>query len=174
MVLNLTNCVLQKVLELLERYNMSTAESNQIKLGKLGEKLVAYVLNGQLSNDEYDRNKDMTVLGNSVEVKTQVRYKQYGVFSIKLPNGLGLGLNNLIKCFTVDRLIFVEYDESDIIKIYEMIMQNRKHHIIYTTSKNKAMIGFKIDKMELIHSVASFELADKMRKLSTSTLYTNE
>jgi hypothetical protein len=151
---------------------MTTYDSNQIKLGKLGEKLVAYILNGQLSDDEFDKKKDMTILQDSVEVKTQVRYKQYGVFSIKLPNELGLGLNNLIKCLTVDRLIFVEYDETDFIKIYEMSMKNRKHHIIYTTASNKSMIGFRIDKMDLIDTIECSSLAEKMRKLSTSALYT--
>lgn len=133
---------------------------NKHLLGKLGEDLVASLEHAILSENKFDTVKDMIdSTGKNIEVKTQNRYKGKNLFSINTKSP-----TNIKKCLTVDRLLFVEYDETDIIKIYECVDKNSGYY--YTTKSNIEMFGWPINKMKLLHYYQNKNLAEKMRKLS--------
>ena len=140
--------------------------TNKEKLGDVGEKLVANVLDLTLSENKYDPEKDGIVNGTStlVEIKTQNRHPA-GFFTVNTAYQ-----NQLPKCLKVDRLIFVEYDESNEIKIWEC--HDRTYKIILTRA-GKRMAGWKISDMKLIHIENNLVLAEKMRKLSGAKQFTN-
>ena len=73
-------------------------------LGNYGERIVGEVLRSigfdvVYSDDPYDRNKDMTVNGSTVEIKTQVPFYSEKAFSISA--------KQLRKCNSVDYVVFV-------------------------------------------------------------------
>lgn len=136
--------------------------NNRKMLGDLGEQLVAQLEHAILSENVYDSEKDMIdINGKKIEVKTQNRDHFRKCFSIE-----ALGITNVKKCLTVDRLIFVEYDNTSIIKIFECIDKNSV--FTYTTSSNKKMYGFPISKMKLLYYYDNNELANSMRNLTNS------
>lgn len=143
--------------------------TNQEKLGKLGEELVAEIFDGQLSENKYDSTKDMLVEGKTVEVKTQNRHPN-GSFTIRADHKV-----NFQKCMSVDHLIFVEYDHSDNIKIYEC--DERENYNTVTTrayppeTMARAMICWPISKMQHIKTVADPVLAEQMRSLSNAKAF---
>ena len=139
-------------------------------LGNMGERLVADLLNLKLSDDAYDSRKDATdVYGKTYEVKTQDRHPTKPLLTISAPDGDGKHLVNLLKCLTVDFLIFVEFDSSDIIKVWHC--KDRSTYEIYTTRNGKRMIGFPVDNMKQIFKVQDAELAASMRSHSSSFKY---
>lgn len=155
---------------------MTKQISNQQILGSLGEELVAKFFGIQVNENHYDTEKDLVLPnGETIEVKTQTRHPKKGVFSFKAPStgdssSKALkGLNNVLKCMSVDHLIFIEYDNSDIIKAYSCV--NRKTYTLYTTAApwNLNMIGFPIDKMKPLFQVEDAELAKQMRMYSQSS-----
>lgn len=136
-------------------------ETNQKKLGDLGEHLVAKLENAILSESYYDSTKDMTDSnGKKIEVKTQNRHPYKQCFSIKAS-----GITNVHKCLTVNRLIFVEYDKSDFIKVWECKDRNSNFEYI---ANEKKMIGWPISKMKLIHTIEDKNLSSQMRSLSNA------
>ena len=143
--------------------------SNKVKLGKIGESLVAKFYEIPVNENFYDTEKDLLLEnGETVEVKTQNRYPVKNLFSIRASVDRK-GLNNVLKCMTVDHLVFVEYDKSDIIKLWECT--NRKVYQIYTTSDMRTMIGFPISNMQLLHSYNDPHVAAQMRALSQSSMF---
>ena len=139
-------------------------------LGNLGENLVAKLLNLKLSEDQYDSRKDATdVYGKTYEIKTQDRHPTKPLLTISAPDGDGKHLVNLLKCLTVDYLIFVEFDFSDIIKIW--YCKDRSTYEIYTTRNGKRMIGFPVENMKLIFEVEDADLAASMRANSSAFKY---
>lgn len=145
--------------------------TNKEKLGQIGEKLVANLLNATLSENKYDTVKDMVELnGTNVEVKTQNRHPR-GFFTINVEHKV-----NMNKCLTVDRLIFVEYDASNIVKIFECT--DRSYEFIQTKPTTRepmgrVMAGFPINKMTLLKSIDDAKLASEMRSLSGSKFFSN-
>lgn len=136
---------------------------NKHELGFLGEQLVAKLENAILSENKYDSEKDMVDSKNrKIEVKTQNRHPYKNCFSIKAD-----GLTNVKKCLTVERLIFVEYDKTSIIKIWECF-DNKSSVFNYSTSSGKKMYGWPINRMKIIHTIDDSELSNKMRSLSNS------
>ncbi len=143
--------------------------SNKVKLGKIGENLVASFYNIPLNENFYDKEKDLILPnGETIEVKTQNRYPGKNLFSIRSSMDRK-GLNNILKCMTVDHLIFVEYDKSDTIKLWECT--NRKLYEIYTTSDMRTMIGFPISQMKLLHTYNNPHIAAQMKALSQSSMF---
>ena len=150
--------------------------SKQVTMGTLGEELFIKTFGGVRSGYEFDSDKDiiMEYIVNDeirythVEVKTQCRFPAMGVFSIEdvhLNKNYNIaGVDNIIKCFNVEKLIFIEYDETDVIKFWEC-PQPRKYKK-YTTNKGKKMIGFPISQMTLIHELNDPVWANKIRSLS--------
>jgi hypothetical protein len=136
--------------------------SNKHRLGDIGEKIVARLENAIVSTDRYDTIKDLIDgQGKLIEVKTQNRHPSMGVFSIGADKQ-----TNREKCMNVDRLIFVEYDSSPEIKVWEC--GPRENALRYRTNSMKNMIGWPISEMTLLHTVNSPDLASRMRELSQS------
>ena len=134
--------------------------TNKHILGYIGECLVAKYFGATLSADRFDSEKDMILPdGSSAEVKTQIRYRQLGAFTVKADKS-----TNLNKCLKVDRLFFVEFDWSDKIQIWDCV--DRSYY--KTNTSHGEMICWPIDKMNLLHVKTSSKLAHEMRKLSNS------
>ena len=148
---------------------MSTFKTNEEKLGKLGEDLVASLEDATLSEYKYDSTKDMTQKdGTKIEVKTQNRHPN-GSFTVN-----AMHVTNLNKCLSVDRLIFVEYDATEYIKVYECT--DRKYRLVNTKPtryepEGRIMVCWPINKMKVLAEVHNPELAAEMRSLSNSRLY---
>jgi hypothetical protein len=146
--------------------------TNQEKLGKLGEQLVANMEEATLSEYKYDSEKDMIQSdGTTIEVKTQNRHPN-GCFTVN-----AMHVTNLNKCLKVDRLIFVEYDSSEYIKVYECT--DRKYKLVNTRPtkrepEGRIMVCWPIDKMKLLKTISNSELATEMRNLSNSRLYNKD
>ncbi len=141
--------------------------TNKEKLGKLGEELVVNLLGATSNEDWYDPNGDATLNDLTIEVKTQARHV-YGYFSINTAYK-----NQIRKCAEVDRLIFVEYDNTPIIKVFECPKSARNNYIDYTTKKGLRMRGWYISSMILLASIENPELAAEMRSLSQSAFIKN-
>jgi hypothetical protein len=143
--------------------------TNKELLGKLGEDLVADLLQAELSLYKYDSDKDMTEKdGTKVEVKTQNRHPN-GSFTVN-----AMHVTNLNKCLSVDRLIFVEYDSSDYIKVFECT--DRTYRLINTRPtqrepEGRIMVCWPINKMKKLAEINNPSLASKMRELSNSRNY---
>lgn len=135
--------------------------TNREKLGEIGEKIVEYVLGGIRSDDKYDEIKDIIIDGKCVEVKTQNRHRGNNTFTINLKH-----TTNHKKCMMVDRLLFVEYDNSDYIQIWECM--DRDDYIVFTTSDGRRMLGWNICSMQCIYKIRHQALTSRMRQLSNS------
>lgn len=142
--------------------------NKHVQLGLLGEALVAEHFGVPINENLFDTEKDLVVDGKTVEVKTQNRHPTKSLLTIAAPVG-SLGLNNFAKCFHVDSLIFVEYDSSDTIRIWECV--DRMKYETYITKAGKAMIGFPIERMSLLASYNRPQLASQMRSLSSSSAF---
>src|ERR1035437_9950264 len=84
-------------------------------MGDIGEALICANFGGRLSTNKYDQEKDLIIVatGEKVEVKTQVRYRLKAMMTVQP--------NQLRKCLEVDRLMFVEYDDTDDVRIWECV-----------------------------------------------------
>ena len=147
--------------------------NDNVTMGKLGEQVFLELFGGVQSADEFDKIKDIVLDGRHVEVKAQNRHPTKHVFAIRdayvNEKGNIVGVDNIIKCFSVERLVFVEYDHTSVIKLWECPLPRK--YIKYTTSKQLAMIGFPISQMKLLISHEDAELANKFRALSQSKVF---
>lgn len=139
------------------------------KLGYVGEVLVKTHLGGMLSEKKYDSEKDITHENGTIgEVKAQNRNAKLNVFSIRAPTGTKFK-NQIVKCQTVEKLYFVEYNLSDKYRIYEC--HDRDDVIEYTAYMgydigNVNMIGWPIDKMTILAEIEDAEVCEQMRSYS--------
>lgn len=95
-----------------------TRDERVVKLGDTGENLIVEYFHGKSCNVikssyRFDSEKDMTIDGKTVEIKT--------LFPIYKYNAFCLPLKQSNKCENVDRLIFVEIPKfkDDGINLYE-------------------------------------------------------
>ena len=138
--------------------------TNKEKLGSIGESIVAQLENATLSENKYDSVKDMTTQsGVNIEVKTQNRHPN-GSFTINV-----MYKTNFDKCLNVDRLVFVEYDHTDVIKVFECT--DRTYNIINTKPTQREPMGrmmacFPINKMVKLAEIKDANKASEMRSLS--------
>jgi len=148
------------------------------ELGEIGEELVyTYMVSRgntvAYSENPFDSTKDLIVNGEFVEVKTQCRNRPpLNCFSTqKKPT-------NLQKCMEVKFLLFVEFDDSDTLRIWTPI--DRNHFTDYqanTKDGPKQMRGWYIEPNEIgpgCKCVAEFNLpqmAKRMKALSPSQFY---
>ena len=139
--------------------------TNRRKLGELGEALFCLLEKCERSDDPFDSVKDaIDQNGKNVEIKTQARYASKNLFTIRSDKA-----TNLNKCMTVDRLIFIEFDQTDTIGVFECV--KRQDYTKYTTSNGTPMLGWPIDKMLKLHTIKDKRLVEWMRSLSTSKYY---
>lgn len=135
---------------------------NKRKLGQLGELVVAHLERGVLSNNPFDSTKDMTDINdNDIEVKTQNRWTRLDCFTIPLDKEI-----NFNKCMSVNRLIFVEYDHTDYLQVWECT--DRDNYFTEPT-KNGKRVCWPINKMKLLHKIKTPDLTTKMRQLSQAS-----
>ena len=107
---------------------MNTYKTNKEKMGYLAEQLVFEYFGGEQSTDKYDSKKDGMILDETVEVKCQNRHP-YGYFTVN-----SAWKNQVPKCKTVDRLFFVEYDNSPDAMLWECIDTVSYTHLTLPTT----------------------------------------
>jgi hypothetical protein len=140
--------------------------SNKVRLGEIGEKLVADLVNGVRFTDPYAMNGDLVDSnGSIVEVKTQVRWRVANAFTVDASAS-----NQLPKCLSVDRLMFVEFDSTNKVKIWEAPARGNRDYDIRTTKYGKTMAAFPISSMTLIKTINDSDLASEMRSFSSGTI----
>lgn len=139
------------------------SNKNMEMLGRAGETIVNNYFASEghkvvLSEDQYDRHKDMTVDDLKVEVKTQVPYIYKDMFSIKP--------NQLKKCLNADKVVFVSVPSKKQMhhsdgKVY-VIESKKLQYYPYTTKDGRSMMGIPIrqEGMEKL-----FELTDKQCRI---------
>lgn len=128
----------------------NTEDDQKTRMGQIGETIFSNFCsaNGykiEMAIDPYDSKKDMMVDGLTTEVKTQVPYVYKNAFTFKP--------NQLKKCLTVERLIFVSvpnhktphYSEG---KIYE-IDPKKMQYYSYTARDGRNMIAIPIDQSDM-------------------------
>ena len=140
---------------------MNTYKTNKEKMGYLAEQLVFEYFKGTQSVDKYDSKKDGMIGNETAEVKCQNRHP-YGYFTVN-----SAWKNQVPKCKTVDRLFFVEYDNSPDAMLWECIDRNNTKEII--TRDGRKMVAWPISKMKLI---TTFEgKGDDLREYTSSKIF---
>ena len=140
---------------------MNTYKTNKEKMGYLAEQLVFDYYNGEQSTDKYDSKKDGMILDETAEVKCQNRHL-FGYFTVNTA-----WKNQVPKCKSVDRLFFVEYDNSPDAILWECIDRNDTKEI--TTRDGRVMCGWPISKMKMITTFKG--KGDELRKFTSSKIY---
>jgi len=140
---------------------MNTYKTNKEKMGFLAEQLVFDYYNGEQSTDKYDSKKDGMILDETAEVKCQNRHP-FGYFTVNTA-----WKNQVPKCKSVDRLFFVEYDNSPDAILWECIDRNDTKEI--TTRDGRVMCGWPISKMKMITTFKG--KGDELRKFTSSKIY---
>ena len=138
-------------------------EMNMEKLGKAGEFIISNACTkaGQkviLSEDQYDSKKDMIIDGLRVEVKTQVPFVYKNAFTFKP--------NQLKKCLSVDRVIFISVPNEKIAhhsdgKVY-IIKPDEMKYSKYRTKDGRDMILIPINQPAMKEI---YVLSPKQRKM---------
>lgn len=143
-------------------------------LGKQGELLVGNFFKDlgcvvKLSDNPYDMKKDLIVDGIFVEVKTQTIYRLFplgnGVkvpaFTVDIETAGGkIYHNQLKKCMTVERLIFVARstpnDKEPAVIIYEAApVESRKYYEHRNKKDGRLVAGFLISDMKEIGRITA-------------------
>ena len=140
---------------------MNTYKTNKEKMGFLAEQLVFDYFSGEQSTDKYDSKKDGMILDETAEVKCQNRHP-FGYFTVNTAYK-----NQVPKCKSVDRLFFVEYDNSPDAILWECIDRNDTKEI--TTRDGRVMCGWPISKMKMITTFKG--KGDELRKFTSSKIY---
>lgn len=142
---------------------MNTTQMNEA-LGKTGEHIVkkVFIEEGHtvvMSDDPYDSIKDMTIDGQTVEVKTQMRYVIRNAFTIEK--------KQLKKCMNVDILLFVNVPIDNIIEIYQYM---KKETLFEERVDRRQMICFPIEDLSCVYKGKRKDMAEELRKYCTSIL----
>lgn len=140
---------------------MNTYKTNKEKMGFLAEQLVFDYFSGEQSTDKYDSKKDGMILDETAEVKCQNRHP-FGYFTVNTA-----WKNQVPKCKSVDRLFFVEYDNSPDAILWECIDRNDTKEI--TTRDGRVMCGWPISKMKMITTFKG--KGEELRKFTSSKIY---
>lgn len=121
------------------------------RVGQIGELLVAQLLNGTLSEDKYDMYKDMVLEdGTHVEVKTQARWSAADAFTVYQ----SATDNNIKKCLSVDRLIFVEPSKHGTFRIFECTDRT----FVTRYPRGNTAYTFPVSKMTLLAEITAPDL----------------
>jgi hypothetical protein len=131
----------------------------------IGEEIVAKIFGAKLSENAYDENADMYMPdGTSIEVKTQYPYKNLSTVNV----------NQLPKCLSAHRLIFVIYDETDVVQVLELPQKSKTRFTTYKTKDGRVMAGWPITEMVVIEKIKDAKLAFRFQTLSTSNVLRNK
>jgi len=136
-------------------------------MGAAGEKLVSSFFRGlghsvEESLSTYDSVKDMTIDGETCEVKTQQPFHVENAFTMKE--------NQLTKCINVAKLIFIEVPskDSNVIKMWDAPKEDRKFRTRMTKDGRKMYLLDK-SKMNLLHTFDDNIIVDEVKSFSNST-----
>lgn len=146
---------------------MLSENDKKTKTGELGERLVAryYRANGhnvEESLNLFDHTKDMTIDEETCEVKTQIPWIKEDSFTIKE--------NQVKKCLSVDRLIFVETPSkfnNYQVEIYEFPKEKREPKV-KVTRDNRKMILFEKKKGVLLTTITDDDIVNQFKRYSLS------
>jgi hypothetical protein len=143
---------------------MQKQKTNKELMGQLGEECLAARYDLVLSDDKYDMEKDAKDAdGLNVEIKTQNRHPA-GFFTVNMKH-----TNQVSECMDVDRLMFLEYDNSDTLKVWECPKtDDARRPKMIRTRDGRAMAGWYIDKMELKEEFEDVQLVHMLKELSQS------
>ena len=101
--------------------------------------------------------------GLNVEIKTQNRHPA-GFFTVNMKH-----TNQVTKCMEVDRLMFLEYDNSDTLKVWECPKtDDARRPKMIRTRDGRAMAGWNIEKMDMVEEFEDAELVSMLKNLSQS------
>lgn len=139
-------------------------------LGRAGETIIANYCTsaGQkvvMSVDQYDSNKDMTVDGLMIEVKTQVPFVYKNAFTFRK--------NQLRKCTNADLVLFISVPARDkphhsYGKVY-MIKSEKLQYSDYITKDGREMILIPINQKDMEEFfILTKEECDILQRYSTS------
>ena len=147
----------------------------KVKLGNYGEILLSEILRSQgydvkLSLDAFDKVKDMTVNGATVEVKTQVPWYVQKAFTIQP--------NQYLKCANADFVVFIavpslgltdianrEYDGN----IYTVEPKKVKWRTFQTRhGRQMFLLNIKQEGVTLCHKITDKETLKQLFQLTTS------
>jgi len=145
--------------------------SDMIKiLGEKGEHLVKDFFLSQgceviMSDDPFDREKDMLVDGKKVEVKTEVPYYKEWAVTINSKHK-----NQIKKCLLVDRLIFVVLPTYSMKKEITLMEAPKPNHRFYfnRTFGNRHMHCFPLDDARFLHKITDQSIVNDMLKYNPS------
>lgn len=139
------------------------------ELGSFGESLVAHYFEQRgckvkKSEDWFDDEKDMTVDGQTVEVKTMMPIYKYNAFCIPY--------NQKRKCESVDRLIFVKIpaQPNDPVSIYESIKDedcNRRYDF-YEVFNKEACLFYRLTFLQELVIIHNSDISQHLYNLSPS------
>ena len=154
--------MLKILLWLLSEDKMQKQQTNKEIMGRLGEECLAARYDLVLSDDKYDMEKDAKDAdGLNVEIKTQNRHPA-GFFTVNMKH-----TNQVTKCMEVDRLMFLEYDNSDTLKVWECPKTDEaRRPKMIRTRDGRAMAGWNIDKMDMVEEFEDTELVSMLKNLS--------
>jgi hypothetical protein len=149
-------------------------------IGKQGELLVANFFRScgcivQLSGDDYDMKKDILVNNVCMEIKTQTIYRNFPLadgrkvpaFTVDIETAYGkIYHNQLKKCMTVERLIFVARssrdDEEPCVIIYEAASVGERKCYEHRNKKDGRLVaGFLISEMTEIARITANTMVGK-------------
>jgi len=144
------------------------SEQKMMMTGNLGERLVAHYFRNLghtvvESLDLYDNKKDMLIDGQTTEVKTQQMWHREDAFSVKK--------DQLAKCTSVDRLIFVETpstENGNIVRMWEFPKEKRE---VFTkmTKDGRKMRLYPRSKAELVTIIEDEFIIEQFKKNTLST-----
>lgn len=154
--------------DILKEFNnlikLSHYNTDEAKLGLLGELLIQDIYGGELSEDLFDSSKDLVIKGVEVEVKTQARWKLRNAFTIP---GTSHQIN---KCKSVQELYFVEPGKNFNIRIYKApAVQKRNFKTVYDNYNNKKYI-MPVESLDLIRTCSLKGVWNEMMKYSVTNL----
>ncbi len=142
---------------ILEKINYKEHDSKIV--GDIGEAIIKHHFSANLSENYYDNVKDgYDFFGKSFEVKTQAR--------MHYDHTLSCALSQSKKCLNIDRLIFVEYDDTSYIKIWEVI--NKNNYVRYTTNSGLRKMKWYIKEMISLAVIYNVNVANTLRKYSNA------
>jgi hypothetical protein len=157
-----------------KKHKQQVPEAQKILLGLMGERIVAYLLRKdghavEESLNPFDDQKDMTVDGQPVEVKTQVPYMIEDSFAV-----LPYQLKKLKSCHRVYWLSVPLKREDDLAGvIFEMDMSSEElkaHRVCRIDGQEVVCFPRRQPAMKIVGRVNDPALLDQLRKLSTSYL----
>lgn len=146
-----------------------TRSERILALGDLGERTVLRWFNyhgiqGERTDDWFDAEKDMTVEGKTVEVKTLLPIYMYNAFCLPFKQGP--------KCDEVDRLIFLQIPKNggEALELYESEKdEDGKRDYFKEYFNNEFCRFYRLTSLTKLGTIWDYDVSNELWKLSPST-----